>query len=393
MFSSQKANQKQSRAHNMNLVFRAIYESGQTSRIEIARHTHLTRTTVSDMVAELIESGLVEEIGTSVSNGGKPSILLQMVADSRYLIGLNLAQDKFIGAVINLRGEIKQVYEVPSENQDGELALQRVYELLDRLVYSQWKPMIGIGIGTPGLVNARNGVVIQAVNLAWKNLPLGSLLAQRYGLPVSVLNDSQATAIGEFSYRHDRFRRNLIVISVNQGVGAGILIDGRLFQGDGGSAGEIGHVPVQGNNRLCRCGRTGCLETLASMRAVLQRYGQAQPTVQISVQQVREAFESGNPLVRQIVLEAGQVLGQAIGGMVAAFDIHHVLVTGEMVCFGEPWLESVQQAMRRSALEQMTGQTRLELGRFDKDACILGAAAHLLLEDYSLLFAQPKLQI
>lgn len=385
---AQKANQQQARLHNLNLVFRTIYESGTTSRIEIARRTNLTRTTVSDMVAELIQSGLVEEVGTSVSSGGKPSILLQLAADSRYLIGLNLAQDKFIGAVTNLRGEIKEMGEVPAENSDGALALRRVYELLDRLTSSRWKPLIGIGVGTPGLVNTRQGMVVRAVNLEWKNLPLGSLLSQRYGLPVSVLNDSQAAAIGEFAYGGHRARRNLIVVTVSQGVGAGILIDGKLFQGDGGGAGEIGHVPVRGNERLCRCGRTGCLETLASVRAVLQR-GQEAYDRAMTLPQLCAAFQSGDSPARQLVQEAGQALGEAIGGLVAAFDIETILLIGEMTCFGEPWLEVVRAAMRRSALEPMTAPVRLELGRFEDDACIRGAAAHLLLEDYSLLFSTP----
>ncbi|MCS6995188.1 MAG: ROK family transcriptional regulator [Anaerolineales bacterium] len=385
---SQKANQQQARLHNLNLVFRTIYESGTTSRIEIARRTHLTRTTVSDMVAELIESGLVEEIGTSVSSGGKPSILLQLVADSRYLIGLNLAQDKFIGAVINLRGEIKETCEVPAENSDGELALQRVYELLDHLTHSRWQPLIGIGVGTPGLVNTRQGVVIQAVNLEWKNLPLGNLLSQRYGLPVSVLNDSQAAAIGEFAYGGHRARRNLIVVNISQGVGAGILIEGKLFQGDGGGAGEIGHVPVRGNQRLCRCGRAGCLETLTSVKAILQRAQEARGEA-LGLPEICADFQRGDPQTRQIVQEAGQAMGEALGGLVAAFDIETILLIGEMTCFGEAWLETVRVAMRRSALEPMTTPVRVEFGKFDNDACILGAAAHLLLEDYSLLFSQP----
>ena len=384
MFSSQKANQQQSRAHNMNLVFRAIYESGQTSRIEIARHTHLTRTTVSDMVAELIESGLVEEIGTSVSNGGKPSILLQMVADSRYLIGLNLAQDKFIGAVINLRGEIKQVYEVPSENQDGELALQRVYELLDRLVYSQWKPLIGIGIGTPGLVNARNGVVIQAVNLAWKNLPLARLIRERFSLPVSVLNDSQATAIGEFVYGGHSSEGNMVVVNVRHGVGAGILINGRLFQGDGSGAGEIGHVVVEENGLLCRCGKRGCLETLTSLSAVVRRSGLP------DLDHVEEAFCTGDPHIRQIIQDAGAHLGSALAYLVGILNIHEIILTGEMTRFGEPWLNAVQQAMQRSAFHLLAQNTHLRMGNLDYQACILGASSFMLLDGYSLLFLNER---
>jgi predicted NBD/HSP70 family sugar kinase len=396
-----KATHQQTKIHNRDLVLKTIFDHETISRAEVARLTKLTRATVSDIVANLINEGLVEEVGYGSSIGGKSPILLSLVADSRYLIGLNLAQDKFIGAVVNLRGELKEQVEFPVHDRNGQQALQLIYQILDRLTASPWKPLVGIGIGTPGLVNTRDGIVVNAVNLDWQELPLAKLLETRYGLPVSVLNDSQATAIGEYVYGGDhRGDSNLIVVNVRHGIGAGILINGRLFQGDGGGAGEIGHVVVRENGRLCRCGKHGCLETIASARAVVQRFQEIfQPaqsktppdeTPETSLAQVKAAFALGNPQAQQVVREAGAALGTSLGSLIGALNIEKIVLTGDMAGFGEPWLEAVRQAMYESALSRMARNTRLEVGTLEYRACILGASAYMLLDNYSLLFHQPS---
>ncbi len=268
----QKATRQQTKEHNRDLVLKMIFDKQALSRADIARATNLTRTTVSAIVTFLIGEGLVKEVGLGESIGGKSPILLSLIANSRYLIGLELAQDKFVGAIVNIRGEIKKSVEIPVSDSSEQEALKLVHQILDELLSDAQYPVIGIGVGAPGLINTREGIVVNAVNLDWQDLPLARLLSERYGLPVSVLNDSQAAAIGEYVYGGEHtLDENLIVVNVKQGLSAGILIGGQLFQGDGGGAGEIGHVVVQKDGRLCRCGKRGCLETFASARAIVQR--------------------------------------------------------------------------------------------------------------------------
>jgi glucokinase-like ROK family protein len=353
------------------------------------------------MVASLIEEGLVEEVGYGESIGGKAPILLSLVADSRYLIGLNLAQDKFIGSVVNLRGEIRKTVEFPVEHIDGEQALHLVYQILDQLTQNDWNPLIGIGVGTPGLVNTQEGVVVNAVNLDWQDLPLALLLETRYSLPVTVLNDSQATAIGEFVYGANHpSESNMVVVTIRHGIGAGILINGRLFQGDGGGAGEIGHVVVQENGPLCRCGKYGCLETIASARAVVQRAVSLAPEYNnselaknlrdISLAAICSAWQASDPLAQRVVSDAAHHLGKSIASLIGVLNIQKIILTGDMTCFGETWLQSVREAMTQAALTRMAQDTQLETGALEFRACILGASAYMLLEDYSLLFTQPN---
>jgi predicted NBD/HSP70 family sugar kinase len=392
-----KATHQKTKQHNRDLVLKTIFDNTSISRAEIARLTKLTRATVSDMVASLLEEGLVEEVGYGESIGGKAPILLSLVADARYLIGLNLAQDKFIGSVVNLRGEIKETVEFPIDDIDGEQALHLVYRILDQLAGDHWQPLVGIGVGTPGLVNTQEGVVINAVNLDWQDLPLAHLLESRYNLPVTVLNDSQATAIGEFVYGGNHpFESNLIVVTVKHGIGAGILVNGRLFQGDGGGAGEIGHVVVQEDGALCRCGKRGCLEAIASARAVLQRAVALAPEYSdstlaknlqdISLDAIRAAWGENDPLARRVMSDAAHYLGISMASLVGALNIQKIVLSGDLTMFGESWLGSVQEAMAQASLARMAQDTQLELGALEFKACILGASAFMLLENYNLLF-------
>lgn len=392
-----KATQEQTKEHNRNLVLKILLEHDSISRAEIARITRLTRTTVSDIVADLMVEGLVEEVGLGSSLGGKSPILLSVIEDSRCLIGLDLAHNQFRGAVVNLRGEIRELINLPVNNRGGQEALDLVTEILDRLVKIACQPVVGIGVGTPGLVNTSAGIVINAVNLDWKNLPLAQLLEERYQVPVCVLNDSQAAAMGEYTFgKNHKDQENLIVINARHGIGAGVVINGRLFHGDGGGAGEIGHVVVvpQGG-LLCRCGNHGCLETIASAQAIVKRAQHlasqsrderwSMRADEITFEEVEQLFAAGDPLACEIVLEAGRYMGLAMSGLVGMLNIHKIVLIGDMTRFGEAWLAAIKQTMAQTSLYGLAQETQVEIGELGGNAILLGASA-LLSSDYSLLF-------
>src|SRR5258706_1696201 len=195
-----KATHQQTRVHNERLVVRTLYDLGPISRAEVARLTGLTRTTVSAVVSDLLEDGVVREIGRGPSSGGKAPILLKVDDDARLVVGLDLGEEHFAGSLVNLRGEIRRSVELAVDGRDGDAALDLVFDLLDRLLDGSTAPLLGIGIGTPGLVDSRTGPIRRAVNLDWRDLPLGEIVAARYAVPVNVANESQAAPPAAYTY-------------------------------------------------------------------------------------------------------------------------------------------------------------------------------------------------
>ncbi|HEY3165477.1 MAG TPA: ROK family transcriptional regulator [Candidatus Limnocylindrales bacterium] len=382
-----KATHQQTRVHNERLVVRTLYDLGPISRAEIARLTGLTRTTVSAVVSDLLDDGVVREIGRGPSSGGKAPILLEVDDDARLVVGLDLGEEHFAGSLVNLRGEIRRTVELPVDGRDGDAALELVYDLLDRLLDGTTAPMLGIGIGTPGLVDSRTGTIRRAVNLDWRDLPLGPIVAERYDVPVNVANDSQAAALAEYTYAGGDRVPNLIAIRVGRGVGAGLILRGALFQGDGSGAGEIGHVVVDENGTLCRCGRTGCLETVAGMRAIEARATEAtgRPT---DIAATREAIEAGEAWAMTIADEAGAALGTSIAGLIGALDIRRILLLGPVTELGEPWLAAVRREAGNRALALLADDIEISVARPTTNVVVRGASALLVARELGLSLAR-----
>ncbi len=380
------------------MILKTIYGQGPISRAGTARLTHLARTTVSDIVATLIKDGLVEEVGYGPSEGGKPPILLSVVNNSRHLIGIDLANSEFRGGVIDLRGKIIHRLNMPVNSRNGEAALKLVYALVDQLIAAATSPLLGIGIGTPGLIDARKGIVRNAVNLDWQDLPLRDLLETRYKLPVYIANDSQVAALGEYTFGHSQDSSNLIVVKVGRGVGAGIVLNGRLHYGDGSGAGEIGHVTVIKNGEPCLCGHFGCLETVVSSRAIVK---QAQLIAQnnpnsalrqfidapeaINTDVVLQEFEAGDEALQAVIAEVGRYLGLVVANMVGVLNIQRIVIAGSLARFGQPLLEPVRQEMKQRSLAALANETHIEIANLGVDIVIMGAAALLLTYELGLV--------
>lgn len=394
-----KATHQQTRAFNEGLVLRTLYDLGPISRAEVARLTGLTRTTVGDVVAAFLADGLVEEAGRGPSSGGKAPILVQVVADARLVIGLDLGERAFAGALVDLRGNIRRRVEVPVRGRDGDAALAAVERLVDELVAAVPAGcLLGIGVGTPGLVDTTTGTIRWAVNLDWQDLELGRLLTERTGLPAFVANDSRAAAMGEHLFDPGRRTSNLVAIKIGHGIGAGIVVGGEVFQGDGFGAGEIGHTSVVDDGVECRCGRFGCLETVASSRAVVAAAEEAareQPGTalgrrlaergELTIDDVAAAVADGDETARRIAVAAGRWLGRAISGLIGTLDIHHVVLLGTVTRLGDPWLDAVRDEAARRALGLLTRETAIEVGGTAEDVVLLGASALLLSRELGLV--------
>jgi len=387
------------RSHSAQLVLRTIFTDGPISRADLSRITQLTPPTISDMVAVLIEDGLVEEMGLAPSSGGRRAILLRVIDDSRQVIGIDLSRRDFRGALSNLRGSIQQRVSLSLDGADGETALNMVYDLVDSLIDFSTKPILGIGIGAPGLVDAASGVLQQSVNLDWRHIPLRNLLHQRYGLPVYLANDSQASALAAFA-AENRGSNTLpfVVINIGWGVGAGIILNGQLLHGSPVGAGEIGHVKVVQDGEQCACGHDGCLETIASTRAIVNRLrviaakspdssigSYVSSPDEINLESVIRAFNEGNQDVRDVILEAGTALGIAAANLVGVLGSCRILIGGNVAQFGQFLLDAIREEMGRRTLPSLARGTELGMAEEGSDMVMIGASALILQQELGLL--------
>ncbi len=396
--TTKKVTRKQTKTHNKRLILKTIYNQSLISRADVARITHLTRPTVSSTVLELMTEGLVAEVGYGPSEGGKPPILLNVVDDSRHLIGIDLANSKFRGGVVDLRGRIIHQESLPVAGRNGEAALKLVFELIDKLIVAVTSPLLGIALGTPGLMDARRGIVRQAFNLDWADLPMQDLLKTRYNLPVYIANDSHAAALGEYTFGNYRGLSNLIVVKAGRGTSAGIVLNGQLLYGDGSGAGEIGHIRVVDDGELCLCGHYGCLETVASSQAMVSQakvifqnnpdsvlHQFANSSEAITTEIVRQAFEAGDETLQQLLVKVGYHLGRIIANLVGTLNIQHISIAGSLSLFGEPLLEPIRQEMKRSSIALLADETQVSLSSLGQDIVIQGASALLLSHELGLV--------
>jgi predicted NBD/HSP70 family sugar kinase len=391
----ERATHQTTRRVNERLVLRTIYERGAISRADVARTTGLTRTTVGDVVDDLIGTSLVEESGVGPSTGGKAPILLSVPDGARHLIGIDVDGEQLRGVVVDLRGRIVRRRRRSLRGRDGEAALDDLESLVAVLVRGAQRPLLGVGVGTAGVVDAGSGVVRWAVGLDWHDLALRERLHRRIGLPVRVMNDSKAAAVAEWTFDRKPDEGSMLVINVADGVGAGVIVRGRLIDGDDGGAGEIGHVRVTDDGAGCRCGSDGCLETVASLRAVVERarhLAAASRDGDVERQMLTEAglahaWRAGDPIAREVVSGAAVALGRVIGAASGALDVKDVVIVGRMLAFGPAWLELVRAEARRSSLPLLAHRQRIRAGALGPDVVELGAAAMLMSSELGLALA------
>ncbi len=378
-----KATHAQTRAHNASLVLRALYDLGPISRAAIARLTGLTRTSVGELVAELEQEGLARDAGKAPSTGGKAPTLVELVDDARHVVTLDLGERTFTAALLDLRGKIERRATRDVDGADGDTALQLVHDLIDEILAGPHKPILGIGVGTPGIVDSE-GTIRWAVNLDWTDLPLGPTLQSRFNLPTVVVNDSRAAAIATYLFEGEDRPENLVAIKVGRGIGAGLVLGGELFGGDGDGAGEIGHIVVEPDGAQCHCGRFGCLETIASAPSILRAADAAGLDTGGSLARLAEAAAQGDERATTISRAAGRALGSAIANLIGTLDVRRIVIHGSVTALGEPWLEAVRDEATRRSLGPLARETRILDGGVGEDLTLLGACALLLTDELGL---------
>lgn len=339
------------RRHHLALVLQQVFDGGPRSRADLARETGLTRVTVSDLVTELLATGILTELGTRPGvRQGKPATLVGLSGSSPVVVALDLSGDRVLrGAVVDLHGGLLAAESVPLS--EGEDAVQEVLDLATQLREASSRPVLGIGIGTPGIVSD-TGVVIQAPNLGWSDLDLAGRVQAATGLPTHVANDANmaTTAESAFGAGDDA---GLLLVTIGHGVGGGVLVDGRVLSGPLLSSGEIGHVVVDPAGSTCACGNRGCLETTLAVPALRQSDGPV-------------------PLAA-----AGGRLGSVLSPVVTTLGIADVVLYGPAELLDGPLLEATREALAHQTLPFVAQRVHVRVVPLEDELVLKGAAAHV----------------
>ncbi|MFJ9316601.1 ROK family protein [Pimelobacter simplex] len=346
-----------SRRHHRSMVLQELFAAGPASRADLARSSGLTRVTVSDLVAELLAEGLVEELGTpSESRVGKPPTLIGLVPDAKHVVAIDLSvDDQVTGAVLDLAGQVVLRDARPLEGRRGDDAVAAVRAFAADLTARSSRPLLGVGVATPGVVSP-DGVVRDAPNLGWHDLPLADVLTEALQQPVYVANDANTAVMGEFVFG-SRGDGGLMLLRLSTGLGAGLVIGGALLHGQGGAAGEIGHVQVDPDGPRCGCGRPGCLETY------------------LAVPRLRRELAAGDPAA--VLADAGARLGQVLAPVVATLNLGEVVLSGPADLV-EPLAEVAERVVRERVLPVSAQQFVVRPSPLGDDGVLVGATGVVL---------------
>jgi predicted NBD/HSP70 family sugar kinase len=399
------ARQEALRPHNLALVLQGIASGEPVSRAGIAAATGLTKTTVSSLVDDLVDAGLVTELGPEASGriGRPPSALI--LNRSRFVgVGLEINVDYIAVCVANLVGEVRSLRTRRRDNRDQSPAkvLGRALRMTNNAIVSAQAAgltVAGLAVAVPGPVETDRGLLRLAPNLGWEEVPVAELLGDRLAareLPVLVDNEANLAALGELWFGGHDGLDDFIHVSGEIGVGAGIVIGGELFRGVRGFAGEVGHVAVQPDGPRCRCGARGCLEQLAGQEAILRAAGVdgavgtslGQPGG--SVAELVARARAGEPGTLRAVASAGRALGMALSAAVNLVDPSTV-VLGGLYASLEPWLrEPLLAELSERAITQRWSPARVLASRLGPNAAVRGATGAVVkrvLADPSAVFA------
>lgn len=356
------ARPEDARSHNRAQVLQALYRGAGSSRADIARQLGLTRVTVSDVVSELLGQGLVVELGPRAdSRPGKPATLLDINRTGFNVIGVDLSSAQaFRGAVTDLSGEIIARDEIDISGLAGDDAVDAAGLLIENLVAKAKRPIIGVGVGSPGLVNDE-GEVLSAPGLRWSHVRLQEVLTQRIGMPVVVANDANAAAVAERSLGGGT--DNLIVVRIGRGVGSGLVVAGQPVRGARWAAGEIGHVVVGTDDHApCLCGKSGCLETWLGAPHLKAKLAQA------ANQEERDA----------ILAQAGSRLGIALAPVIGALNLDEVVIAGPTDLLGDGFMDALALTLNQRTMEELHGDLTVRTTTLDRDIVVLGAVVIVL---------------
>ncbi|MEI7032752.1 ROK family transcriptional regulator [Streptomyces pratensis] len=367
---------------NLERVVRAVRMAGSLTQAEIARSTGLSAATVSNIVRELKDGGTVEVTPTSA--GGRRARSVSLSGDAGIVIGVDFGHTHLRVAVGNLAHQVlaeeAEPLDVDASSAEG---FGRAEVLVNRLIETTGvspDKVIGVGLGVPGPIDVESGTLGSTSILpGWTGINPSEELSGRLGVPVYVDNDANLGALGELVWGSGRGVKDLAYIKVASGVGAGLVIDGTIYRGPGGTAGEIGHITLDESGPVCRCGNRGCLETFTAARYVLPLL-QPSHGPGLTMERVVQLAREGDPGCRRVIGDVGRHIGSGVANLCNLLNPSRVVLGGSLAEAGELVLGPIRDSVSRYAIPSAARQLSVLPGALGGRAEVLGALALVLSE-------------
>jgi predicted NBD/HSP70 family sugar kinase len=380
-------------------IIKELYFAGNLSCLDISDRTSTSLPLATKMLGQLVEEKYVTPTGYAPSTGGRRAQSYSLRPESLYIV--SVAMDQYFARIVIMDMHQKQVtpvgtFEFPQTAKDT--TPERLAAMINEFILGSGigsKHIAGIGIGMPGFVDAREGINYSYLRTAEKGI--AQYLTEHTGIQTYIENDSRLIALAEFRFGIARDSRNVLVINLGWGVGLGMILNGEYFRGHNGFAGEFSHLPIYSNNKLCSCGKSGCLETEASLLQLIAKAEEGIRQGSLTAlstqlpakdpdkasQVILSAAKAGDKFAVGLLSEAGYSIGRGIAILIHLLNPETIVLSGRGAAAGKIWQAPIQQALNEHCIPRLATNTRIETSTLGNDAELIGAAALVIEGCYS----------
>lgn len=359
---------------NRSKVLQSLLRYEPTSRHHIAEMTNLTSATITNLTAELIEEGLIREVGylqDGEKRAGRKFVALALNSDAYWVVGVHISYGLVEFGLVNLSGELRRSHQFPiSVALDENALIEQLEQGLDAFLSEIGDVQVrAIGIGCLGLINFEKGEVLAVEHMGWGTVSLAARLTKRFQLPVYLDNNVRAMALGEKMFGDSKQVSNFLCIFIGEGIGSGLILSDELYRGGRTGAGEFGHMTYLPDGSPCWCGNHGCLEQYSSNSALVRKLGAA------SLQQVISDYRQGRPEAAEAIRQAGQAIGTALASYINVFHVDKAVIAGVLASPDFPLLVEVEKELQSRSFLFRKEKVEVGVSGLGKEIGLAGAAS------------------
>lgn len=367
--------------HNLNQcsIFKIIHRHGPITRKELADSTSYSAATITNHVKKLIEEKYIIETEKGISNGGRKPVYIKVNPQKGYMLSLNIGVNHNQLYLFDLSFEILEGKNIDIDHQENaEFNLLKIKNEIEKILeknHIKREKILGLGVGVPALINRDNKSLEFAPNLGWHNLEIPKFYDQYFDFPVLLENEAKAAVIGEKEFVYPDIE-NLVFVSINEGIGCGIMLDGSLYTGAGGNAGEYGHLIIDSDGPKCHCGNEGCWETLAS-ETFLQNEVNKYLERDLTIDQIYQLDFKKDEKLKKIIRRSGCNIGIGLVNIINSLSPKHIIIGGGIIRAKDYLIENINKIVDQKALKISRESGELKFTELEGLATVYGLAAQI----------------